>query len=173
MEKLSCVISFILQNSPAGRSRLELSKLAYISDGVYFQHHAAIITAEKYVHLEDCPMPLQLHESLLFLRNEGYIDVKPKLNGTGVSGFLIYNLKEIGDLLSREEKRIIRKVLEAFRKGVYDESKHYPNIYENYVITPLFSEIKFTTDTINTKIHFLKKKSLLTVSGRIFRVLFN
>ncbi|MCE9500649.1 MAG: DUF4065 domain-containing protein [Leptospira sp.] len=173
MEKLSSVISFILQNSPGGRSRLELAKLAYFCDGVFFQHNSSIITDQKYVHLEDCPMPLQLLECLLHLRNENFIDVKPKLNGTGVSGFLIFNLKQTEDLLSRDEKRIIRKVLEAFRRGVFDESKQYPNLYENYVITPLFSEIKITTDTINTKIHFLKKKSLLTISGRIFRVLFN
>jgi len=62
--------------------------------------------------------------------------------------------------------------LKAFKEGVKNEDKQYPNLYENYVITPIFSEIIFSEKTINTKIHVFKKKSLLNLSGKIFRVLF-
>ena len=68
--------------------------------------------------------------------------------------------------------RILNKVLKAFKNGVRDEDKNYPNLYENYVITPIYGEIVFSEKTINTKIHIFKKKSLLSLSGKIFRVLF-
>ncbi|MCC6274565.1 MAG: DUF4065 domain-containing protein [Leptospiraceae bacterium] len=172
-EKLSSVISFILKKSLSGRGRIELSKLLYYCEGVYFQRHSNVITNQKYIHLEDSPYPYLLNETILEMKNEGYLDVQPKLTKNGVGGFLIVLVKEYDDLLDKEEKRIITKVLEAYKNGVTDESKHYPNLYENYVITPLYSEIAFRTDTINTKIHFFKKKSLLSISGKIFRVLFN
>lgn len=74
--------------------------------------------------------------------------------------------------LEKEEIRILNKVLKAFKDGVKQEDKQYPNLYENYVITPIYGEIVFSEKTINTKIHIFKKKSLLTLSGKIFRVLF-
>ena len=74
--------------------------------------------------------------------------------------------------ISKEEKRILNKVINAFPGSVVDENKQYPNLYENYVITPMFSEILITKQTVNTKIHILRKKSVLTLSGKIFRVLF-
>ncbi len=173
IEKLSSVISFILKKSPYGRGRIELSKLLYYCEGVYFQRHSEVITGQKYIHLEDSPYPHQMNEVILEMKDSGFLEVTPKLVKDGVGGFLIVLLKEFDDVLNKEEKRIITKVLEAFKNGVVDESKQYPNLYENYVISPLYSEIRFSTDTINTKIHFFKKKSLLSISGKIFRVLFN
>lgn len=174
MDKIIHIISYILQNSTNGRRRLDLAKLIYYCDGVYFQKHVKIISQQKFMHMEDCPLPLDLDRSLLYMKNNGYIDVKPEINDNqGLSGFLLYNLQETGDFLDKEEKRVIKKVLEAFKRNVYDESKQYPNLYENYVITPLFSEIMFSVETLNTKIHFFKRKSLLQFSGKIFRILFN
>ncbi|MEI1279073.1 type II toxin-antitoxin system antitoxin SocA domain-containing protein [Leptospira venezuelensis] len=176
MEKLLEVISFILQRSPRGRNRQELAKLVYLSDGVFFQKYAKVITQQKYIHLEDSPYPMELNQALLHLKENSLIDVTPKLTETGISGYLLTwvgteHEDEID--LNRQEKRILRKVLENFKGSVYDENRVYPNLYENYVITPLFSEIKFSKETINTKIHFFKRKTLLNISGKIFKVLFS
>ncbi|EQA46966.1 PF13274 family protein [Leptospira broomii serovar Hurstbridge str. 5399] len=176
MEKLLEVISFILQRSPSGRNRQELAKLIYLADGVFFQKYAKIITGQKYIHLEDSPYAMELNQALLHLKENRLIDVLPKLTETGIAGYLLIwvgpaHEEEID--LNRQEKRILRKVLENFKGKVYDENRVYPNLYENYVITPLFSEIKFNKDTMNTKIHFFKRKTLLNISGKIFKVLFS
>ena len=174
MDKIIHIVSHILQNSPNGQKRLDLAKLIYYCDGVYFQKHAKIISQQKFMHMEDCPLPLDLDRTILYMKNNGYIDVKPEINNNnGLSGFLLYHVQDAGDFLDKEEKRVIKKVMEAFKRGVRDESKQYPNLYENYVITNLFSEITFSIDTLNTKIHFFKRKSLLQLSGKIFRILFS
>ncbi|EMJ90400.1 PF13274 family protein [Leptospira kirschneri str. JB] len=176
MEKLLEVISFILQKSPNGRDRLSLSKLIYYSDGVYFQKNAKLITNQTYIHLEDSPCALDLQSALLHLRKNGLIDIRPRLTEKGISAFQIVWTGEPGEEavdLNRQEKRIIRKVLENFKNAVYDENRVYPNLYENYIISPLFAEIPFSMDTLNTKIHFFKRKTLLNISGKIFKVLFS
>jgi hypothetical protein len=173
MEKLCHTILWILEKSPNGRSRLDLARLLFYSDGVYFQKHAEMITGNVYIHLEDSPYPVKLNEALLYLREKGCIDTSPVLSALGIQGFTLRFLKSMEtSVLSKEEKRVIMKVLEAFRGKVVDESRHYPNLYENYVVTPLYEAIPFAIGRINTKIHVLMKKSLLQVSGKMFRVLF-
>lgn len=173
MEKLFHAILWILERSPQGRSRLDLAKLLYYSDGVHFQKHAEMITKMDYIHLDDSPYPVKLNEALLYLKTEGFLDISPKIDGTGLSGFSLRYLKPMeGYVLSKEEKRVLAKVSEAFRGKVVDESRHYPNLYENYVVTPLLEAIPFTVERINTKIHVLIQKSLLNLSGKMFRVLF-
>ncbi|MCG6145803.1 type II toxin-antitoxin system antitoxin SocA domain-containing protein [Leptospira bandrabouensis] len=173
MEKLCHAILWILEKSPNGRARLDLAKLLYYSDGVHFQKHAEMITRGDYIHLEDSPYPVKLNEALLFLKEKGHIDAIPKIEGNGIQGFTLRFLKPLeGLVLSREDKRVMMKVLEAFRGRVVDENRHYPNLYENYVVTPLFDSIPFSVDRINTKIHVLVQKSLLNLSGKMFRVLF-
>ncbi|MCZ8343250.1 MAG: DUF4065 domain-containing protein [Leptospira sp.] len=173
MEKLLHAILWILEKSPNGRTRLDLAKLLYFSDGVYFQKHAEMITRSRYIHLEDSPYPVNLNEALLFLREKGHIEAFPKVSGNGIQGFSIQFIKPSeGLVLSREEKRVMMKVVEAFRGRVVDENRHYPNLYENYVVTPLFDEIPFNIERINTKIHVFVRKSLLNLSGKVFRVLF-
>ena len=172
MEKLKQVISYILSESPLGRSRLDLSKLLYYGDAVYFQHHAQIITGESYIHTEDSPQPSQFLKALSELIQKNKVEVKIKVEGEKIKGFRFFS-KETEKLeISKEEKRILNKVIKAFPDAVVDENKQYPNLYENYVITPMFTEILITKQTVNTKIHILRKKSVLTLSGKIFRVLF-
>jgi hypothetical protein len=173
MEKLCHAILWILEKSPNGRSRLDLAKLLYFSDGVHFQKHASMITGGVYIHLEDSPYPVKLNEALLFLREKGCIEAFPVISPKGVQGFSLQFKKALeGLVLSKEEKRVMMKVVEMFRGRVFDESRHYPNLYENYVVTPLYEAIPFAIDRINTKIHVLMKKSLLQLSGKMFRVLF-
>lgn len=172
MEKLKQVISYILSESPLGRSRLDLSKLLYYGDAVYFQHHAQIITGETYIHIEDSPQPSQFLKAVSELVQKNKVEVKIHLEGEKIKGFRFYNKESEKIDISKEEKRILNKVIHAFPSAVIDESKQYPNLYENYVITPMFTEILITTQTVNTKIHILRKKSVLTLSGKIFRVLF-
>ncbi|MDF3819156.1 DUF4065 domain-containing protein [Leptospira sp. 96542] len=173
MEKLCHAILWILEKSANGRARLDLAKLLYYSDGVHFQKHASMITRSVYIHLEDSPYPVKLNEALLFLKEKGHIEALPKIAGDGIQGFVLRFLKPMeGLILSREEKRVMMKVVEAFRGRVVDENRHYPNLYENYVVTPLFDSIPFTVERINTKIHVLVQKSLLNLSGKMFRVLF-
>lgn len=172
MEKLMQVISYILQESPGGRSRLELSKLLYYGDAVYFQHHAEIITGQRYIHTEDSPQPFEFHFALVELNRTGTIEVKISVEEGKLGSFRIFAKEPREILLSKEEKRILNKVLNAFPGAVVDENKQYPNLYENYVITPIFSEIHINKSSVNTKIHILRKKSVLTLSGKYFRVLF-
>ncbi len=173
MEKLCHAILWILEKSPNGRSRLDLAKLLYFSDGVYFQKHASMITAGVYIHLEDSPYPVKLNEALLYLREMEAIDTAPIISAKGVQGFVLRFIKPLeGLMLTREEKRVIMKVVETFKGRVFDENRHYPNLYENYVVTPLYEAIPFLIERINTKIHVLMKKSLLQWSGKMFRVLF-
>jgi hypothetical protein len=172
LEKLKQVISYLLSESSQGRARLDLSKLLYYSDAVFFQHHGEIITGEKYIHTEDSPQPIHFYESLSELICENIIEVKIDIENSKLGSFRLYS-KNINYLsLNREEKRIINKVLKAFPAKVLDENKQYPNLYENYVITPIFSEIQINKKSVNTKIHILRKKSVLTLSGKIFRVLY-
>ncbi|WP_411822101.1 type II toxin-antitoxin system antitoxin SocA domain-containing protein [Leptospira sp. 'Mane'] len=173
MEKLCHAILWILEKSPNGRARLDLAKLLYYSDGVHFQKHASMITTGIYVHLEDSPYPVKLNEALLFLKEKGHIDASPVISAKGIQGFSLRFLKPLdGLILTKEEKRVMMKVVEAFRGKVVDESRHYPNLYENYVVTPLYDSIPFAIERINTKIHVLVQKSLLQLSGKMFRVLF-
>ncbi|GBF49686.1 hypothetical protein LPTSP4_12020 [Leptospira ryugenii] len=173
MEKLCHAILWILEKSSQGRNRIDLAKLLYFSDGVCFQKHAKMITDSVYIHLDDSPYPIALNEALLHLKKQGHIDAVPLITAQGIQCFQLRFVSAIpGLVLSKEEKRIMMKVVEAFRSKVVDESRHYPNLYENYVVTPLFEEIPFAIDRINTKIHVLVQKSLLQLSGKMFRVLF-
>ncbi|TGN17598.1 type II toxin-antitoxin system antitoxin SocA domain-containing protein [Leptospira idonii] len=173
MEKLCHAILWILEKSPNGRTRLDLAKLLYYSDGVHFQKHAEMITRGIYIHLEDSPYPVKLNEAIMFLKEKGHVSATPVISAKGVQGFnLNFSQPLEGLILTREEKRVMRKVNEAFRGKVVDESRHYPNLYENYVVTPLYEAIPFDVARINTKIHVFMQKSLLNLSGKIFRVLF-
>ena len=172
MEKLMQVISYILSESSLGRSRLDLSKLLYYGDAVFFQHHAEIITGERYIHIEDSPQPFQFYNAISDLVQKDTIEVKISVEAEKVGGFRLHSKNPMEYSISKEEKRILNKVINAFPGSVVDENKQYPNLYENYVITPMFSEILITKQTVNTKIHILRKKSVLTLSGKIFRVLF-
>jgi hypothetical protein len=172
MEKLKQVISFLLGNSPKGRSRIECSKLVYYSDAVYFQHHGKTITGERYIHLEDCPQPFSFSEALVSLGLDKKVEIKISIDLDKLGGFKLFGLDREPSKLDKEESRICRKVLQAFPSSVVEESRQYPNLYENYVITPIFSEIVLSKKTINTKIHVLRKKSLLSLSGKLFRVLY-
>ncbi|NUM42538.1 MAG: DUF4065 domain-containing protein, partial [Leptospiraceae bacterium] len=100
-EKLSSVISFILKKSSQGRGRVELSKLLYYCEGAYFQRHSSVITDQKYIHLEDSPYPHLLNEIIVKMKEDGYLEVEPKLISNGVGGFLLILIKEYEDLLSR------------------------------------------------------------------------
>jgi len=166
------VISYILSESSQGRSRLDLSKLLYYGDAVFFQHHAEIITGERYIHIEDSPQPFQFYNAISDLIHKDMIEVKISVEAEKVGGFRLHSKNPMEYVISKEEKRILNKVINAFPGSVVDENKQYPNLYENYVITPMFSEILITKQTVNTKIHILRKKSVLTLSGKIFRVLF-
>ncbi|MCB1140858.1 MAG: DUF4065 domain-containing protein [Leptospiraceae bacterium] len=172
MEKLKQVISFILQHSQSGRSRIDLSKLVYYIDSVFFQHYGKTITSERYVHLEDCPQPLRFHEALISLLSNKKAEIRISVQLERMGGFLVFSLPSEPEKLDRDEVRICKKVLSVFPGPVRDENLHYPNLYENYVITPIFNEILLNSKTINTKIHVLRKKSLLTLSGKLFRVLY-
>jgi hypothetical protein len=172
VEKLMQVISYILSESSQGRSRLDLSKLLYYGDAVFFQHHAEIITGERYIHTEDSPQPFQFYTAIADLVQKDKIEVKISVEAEKVGGFRLHSKNPIEFSITKEEKRILNKVINAFPGSVVDENKQYPNLYENYVITPMFSEIMITKQTVNTKIHILRKKSVLTLSGKIFRVLF-
>lgn len=172
MEKLKQVISYILSESSQGRSRLDLSKLLYYGDAVFFQHHAEIITGERYIHIEDSPQPFQFYNAISDLVQNDKIEVKISVEAEKVGGFRLHSKNPMEFTITKEEKRILNKVINAFPGSVVDENKQYPNLYENYVITPMFSEILITKQTVNTKIHILRKKSVLTLSGKIFRVLF-
>lgn len=166
------VISYILSESSQGRSRLDLSKLLYYGDAVFFQHHAEIITGERYIHIEDSPQPFQFYNAISDLVQNDKIEVKISVEAEKVGGFRLHSKNPMEFTITKEEKRILNKVIKAFPGSVVDENKQYPNLYENYVITPMFSEILITKQTVNTKIHILRKKSVLTLSGKIFRVLF-
>jgi hypothetical protein len=172
VEKLMQVISYILSESSQGRSRLDLSKLLYYGDAVFFQHHAEIITGERYIHIEDSPQPFQFYNAISDLVQNDKIEVKISVEAEKVGGFRLHSKNPMEFTITKEEKRILNKVINAFPGSVVDENKQYPNLYENYVITPMFSEILITKQTVNTKIHILRKKSVLTLSGKIFRVLF-
>lgn len=172
MEKLKQVIYYILKKSPNGRSRVDLSKLVYYSDTVFFQHHASTITGQRYIHLEDCPMACDFYPAINELIREGWIEVRLMVADGKIGAFALHIKTEKSTELEKENKRIINKVVTAFPGKVVDENRQYPNLYESYVITPVFSEIHIKPETINTKIHFHKKKSLLSFSGKIFRVLY-
>jgi hypothetical protein len=159
---------------PLKLDRKNLSKLLYFSDGVYFQHHGEMLTKERYIRLENTPQMIKQNEILMEMVRDQIIIVEPDFTNLGPNldrfHFRILTYEEIN--LEREERRIINKVLKAFKKGIDDESKQYPNLYENYLVTPIFQEIPFNKHRINTKIQIHKKKSLLNLSGKIFRVLF-
>lgn len=174
MEKLQEVIYYIIKLYPNKLDRKNLSKLIYFSDGVFFQHHNQMITNEKYIHLEDIPGILNLNQALLNLVTGGFVTVEVdfSLETSKFDKFILKINLEKPIQLEREEKRIINKVLKAFKNGIYDEDKKYPNLYENYILSPIFQEIPFKIERINTKIQIHKKKSLLNHSGKLFRVLF-
>lgn len=172
MEKLKQVIYYILKKSLKGRTRVDLSKLTYYSDAVYFQHHGTTISQETYLHLEDSPQALSFFHALSSLIKEGFIEVQLKVENGKIGSFELFQKKDMPLNLEREEKRIINKVLSNFPDKVTDEHRYYPNLYETYVVSPIFSEIPLKIESVNTKIHFHKKKSLLSLSGKIFRVIF-
>ena len=174
MEKVSQVIYYLRSNSPNGRNVVEISKLIYYSDGAYYQRNAKTITGETYIHTDTCPQILNFNYAALYLIENKHIEVRPRFKTDTFCGFSLFAAKEMPTTkISKQEKRIIQKVLSAFKGGLVDENLHYPNLYENYIITPLYSEIKFSTSSLGTKIHFLKKKSLLRLSDKIFRVIFD
>ena len=139
MDKISQILLYILQKKPDGYSRLDLAKLVYYADGVYFQKYAKIISGQKFIHMEDSPLPLDLDRTIMKMKNDGLIDVKPEIHEGNLKGFHLFTTGKETVSMDKEERRIVKKVLEAFKRGVYDESKQYPNLYENYVITQLFS----------------------------------
>ncbi|MBP9887360.1 MAG: DUF4065 domain-containing protein [Leptospiraceae bacterium] len=174
MDKLLSSVYYIIQNFPGKLDRKNLSRLLYYSDGVYFQRHSQMITNEKYIRLEDSPELINLNLAIIHLIGNNIITVEPDITAISerIDKFYLKNISSMNLNLEKEEIRILNKVLKAFKNGVRDEDKNYPNLYENYVITPIYGEIVFSEKTINTKIHIFKKKSLLSLSGKIFRVLF-
>lgn len=174
MEKLTHTIYYIIQNFPHKLNRKNLSKLIYYSDGVYFQRHSEMITKEKYIRLGDCPELINLNLAIIHLIGNGILVVEPDLSEipNKIDNFFLNIISEMKVQLEKEEIRLINKVLKTFKNGVLNEEKNYPHLYENYLITPIYGEIPFSEKRINTKIHIFKKKSLLTLSGKIFRVLF-
>lgn len=164
------VIYFLLRNSPEGRTKLELAKLLYYSDGVYFQRNGKMITNETYIRLESNPEPIRLHESLMYLSKNDLIFIQPIIKDDKLKEIKIFCNKIISFQLELSEMRKIIKVTRTFHRGVFDEGKNYPNLYETYLVTPLYTEIPFTTTAINTKIHFVKKKRLIDLSGKLYRV---
>lgn len=174
MDKLFSAVFYIIQNFPGNLDRKNLSKLLYYSDGAYFQRHSEMITKEKYIRLEDSPELINLNLAIIHLIGNGIITVQPDITAISerIDKFYIKAISTMNMTLEKEEIRIINKVLKAFKSGVKEEDKSYPNLYENYLVTPIYGEIIFSEKTINTKIHIFKKKSLLTLSGKIFRVLF-
>ncbi|MDX1960848.1 MAG: DUF4065 domain-containing protein [Leptospiraceae bacterium] len=172
MSKLKEVILYILEKSPKGRTRVDLSKLVYYSDTVYFQRHSELITGSRYLHLEDSPQAFGFIEIIAELLELKEIIIQPKIEQAKMFGFTIHSIAPKPNSLSKEEIRIINKVLNAFPGAIRDENRQYPNLYESYVITPVYEEILISTERVNTKIHFTKKKSLLSLSGKLFRVLF-
>lgn len=174
MDKLFSAVYYIIQNFPGKLDRKNLSKLLYYCDGVYFQRHIEMITKEKYIRLEDSPELINLNLAIIHLIGNGIITVEPDMTAISerIDKFYLKTISSMNMSLEKEEIRIINKVLKTFKSGVKDEDRNYPNLYENYVITPIYGEIIFSEKTINTKIHIFKKKSLLSLSGKIFRVLF-
>lgn len=173
MEKLRQVISYILSESPNGRGRVDLCKLIYYLDGVFFQRHAVTVTGERFLHRETSPEAFHFSECIASMTEKKEILVELVLREVKAGGFHFKSgPAKVENFLLREEKRIINKVLKAFPGRVLDENRFYPNLYENYVITPVYSEIPFSVDRVNTKIRYYKQKNLLTYSGKIFKVLF-
>lgn len=175
MDKLLQVSYYLMTHFPEGMQRETLAKLVYYCDGIYFQRTGTTITGEKYLHIDNCPLPVRFNETIQFHVEHSYFQVRPSFNPQGqMRGFFLYTNRNFALDLSKIECRKICKISKAFPDGkVENESLKYPNLYENYVLTPLYHEIKFSTELINTKIHFHKKKRLLKVSGNIFRVIFD
>jgi hypothetical protein len=124
------VISYILSESSQGRSRLDLSKLLYYGDAVFFQHHAEIITGERYIHIEDSPQPFQFYNAISDLVQNDKIEVKISVEAEKVGGFRLHSKNPMEFTIIKEEKRILNKVINAFPGSVVDENKQYPNLYE-------------------------------------------
>ncbi|MCB1159653.1 MAG: DUF4065 domain-containing protein [Leptospiraceae bacterium] len=170
MDKLSKVIYYIV-NCSGGIDRLNLGKAIYYTDGVYFQRNGKTITGERYIHLENCPQPVRMNQCILELVSGQVLKAEPYFCfETSLSGFRLIANKDLELDLEKAEVRKIRKVVQAFLKSKDDESMVYPNLYENYVITPLYNEIFFSPETINTKIHFFKQRRLLNLYGKIFKI---
>ena len=173
MEKLQHAILFILEKSPNGRTKLDLCKLLYYADGVSYQKHKSMITNATYYHLEESPFPAPLFDTLVQMKKSNALTIEPFFSGEGIQGFRLKQTQNsTHSLLTKEEKRILSKVLEVFKTKVESESSHYPNLYENYVVTPLYEEIPFREDRINTKVHVLSQKRLMEFSGKMYKILF-
>lgn len=174
MEKLLQIIQYIVKHASLKLDRKNLAKLIYYCDGVYFQRHSKIISGERYIRLENRPEPFSFNYALFTLVSQNRIQPVPDVEEFKLEKFYFLPIIDTDfELLDKSEIRIINKVILAFKDGVFDEDKKYPNLYENYAITSIFAEIIFSERTINTKIHFQKQKSLLSLSGKIFRVLFD
>jgi hypothetical protein len=175
MDKLLQLSYYIIQNAGFPISRVELAKLVYYADGLFFQHTGSTISDEKYIHLETSPSPVRFHEAICFLVEKDYVEAYPNIgNDRGcIRGFFLRTERNFAIDLEKKALMRVNKVLRSFKNGLVDEDTVFPNLYENYVITPLYTEIKFQTSTLNTKIKISKRKRFLDLSGKIFKIIYH
>lgn len=146
---LISAILFICQKCPRPLSRVSLCKMLYYADGHFFQKYAKTISGCDYLHVEGSPQPVFFNEILqeMIAKKQMTIvpEIKQKVTKEGMisvlNGLIYKPLCESFYAFKKEEEKVLLSVVKTFQGDLSLETRHYPNLYQQYVQTGLCQKI--------------------------------
>lgn len=127
-EKFKTMLHYIISRceSQDNFARVVLYKLLYFSDFNYYEIYEKPISGETYIRKSMGPVPLDFHNAITELKNEGKID-ETSVNVINYNKFKYSSLKSPNiDLLSSEELQVIdntiNKISHLYSKEISEYS---------------------------------------------------
>ncbi|MDH5719923.1 MAG: Panacea domain-containing protein [Spirochaetia bacterium] len=173
--KLRAAVLFFINELPEKLDRIKLCKHLFYADGHYFQKYSKPITELPYLHVEGSPQPVFFNEIFHLMLAKGEIEVVPNIEKENSSegrplvmkGFVYKTSILFEDLFSRDEKKVLKSIASLLKGSMMLETRYFPNLYQNYVQTPLYETIYFKELPAGKRPHLLWK----AWAKKVFRLL--
>ena len=149
--KLRHAILFFINRFPEKLNRVMLCKYLFYADGHYYQKFKETITEFPYLHIEGSPQPLYFNELIHLLLNEGVIEVQPQITEeeregkkfTVLRGMSFISNQTEKNSFSRRELKVMNSVASLLNGSLALETRYFPNLFQAYAQTNLYSQIEF------------------------------
>ena len=150
-KKLRSAILFFIQRFPGKLNRVMLCKYLFYADGHYYQKFQETITEFPYLHIEGSPQPLHFNELIHSMLCEGAIEVQPQITEeerdgkkfTVLRGMSFNTAGHEKGTFSRRELKVLNSVASLLDGSLALETRYFPNLFQSYAQTNLYSQIKF------------------------------
>lgn len=149
--KLRAAILFFINKIPNKLNRVRLCKHLFYADGHFFQKYQRQITEFAYLHIEGSPQPIVFNEIICTMVNEKEIEIIPQVVTEMVGdtptmvlkGFSYKALSSVPEVFTKEEKKVLKSIASLFYGDLSLETRYYPNLFQQYAQTDLYSQIEF------------------------------